>query len=55
MLELQSVPDTVNFLIAGYVVIGTVGLIYIGSLVLRQRNLRRDVDTIDTILRDEEE
>lgn len=47
-------PNTVPYLIAGYAVIGTVGLLYILSLLMRQRNLKRDVETLETLSREDE-
>jgi len=52
---LQNVtPDTVPYLILGYVIIGGVGLIYVVSLMLRQRNLKRDLDVIERLQEDDE-
>ena len=50
----MATPDTVPYLIAGYAVIGTVGLIYIVSLIVRQHNLKRDIETLEVLIRDEE-
>lgn len=36
-------PDTTNFMLAGYAVIFSVMAIYIASLILRWRNLQRDL------------
>ncbi|MDI6769015.1 MAG: hypothetical protein QMD04_05005 [Anaerolineales bacterium] len=36
-------PDTTNFMLAGYAVIFSVMAIYIASLILRWRNLKRDL------------
>jgi hypothetical protein len=47
-------PDTVNYLILGYVIIAVVGLGYVLTLVLRQRNLRRDLDMLDKLDKDDE-
>ncbi len=55
VLLLQNVtPDTVPYLILGYVIIGGVGLIYVVSLMLRQRNLKRDLDVIEQLQEDDE-
>jgi CcmD family protein len=45
---LQEGPaQTVNYFIAGYTVIfGVMGL-YLVSLILRQRNLKRDLETLE--------
>jgi CcmD family protein len=53
MHALQSVPNTIPYLIAGYAVIGTIGLVYIVSLIVRQRNLRRDVETLEMLTRED--
>ncbi len=42
-------PDTTSYLILGYVIIGGIGLVYVASLLLRQRNLRRDLDLIEQL------
>jgi hypothetical protein len=51
----QAPPDTSAYLLLGYVVIGLTGLIYVASLIWRQRNLRRDLDVIERLQSDEEE
>jgi hypothetical protein len=49
-------PDTFNnYLILGYGVMGTIGLIYIVSLLVRQRNLRQDIQLMERLLQDDEE
>ena len=52
-LALQTTPNTVPYMIAGYVVIGTVGLVYVISLLVRQRNLKRDVETLEMLTRED--
>lgn len=47
MLFEQMPPDTVKYMIAGYVVIFGVMAIYLVSLFLRWRNLRRDLQTLE--------
>jgi hypothetical protein len=54
MLALQGPPDTVTYLIVGYALIGGVGLVYIISLIVRQRNLKRDVEALEAITREED-
>lgn len=55
MLPLQApTPNTVPSLILGYVVIGLTGLVYIISLIARQRNLRRDIEMLETLTRDDD-
>ncbi len=51
----DAIPNTVSYLILGYVIIAVVGLGYVISLVLRQRNLQRDVETLSALLKDEHE
>ena len=52
MLLLQQGPaNTVNYMIAGYVVIFGIMLIYLASLAIRTRNLQQDLE----VLRDLEE
>ncbi len=48
-----SVPNTIPYLILGYVIIGGVGLGYVLSLVIRQRRLKRDLDVLERLMRDE--
>jgi len=44
---LQEGPaQTVNYFIAGYVVIFGVMALYLASLIIRQRNLMQDLDTL---------
>lgn len=47
---LQEGPaDTTNFMIAGYVVIFGVMLVYLVSLLVRQRNLQKDLEVLEEI------
>jgi hypothetical protein len=39
-------PDTTNYLILGYVVFSLVMGLYLISLVVRQRNLQRDLELL---------
>jgi hypothetical protein len=49
-------PDNFNnYLILGYVVMGIIGLVYIVSLAMRQRNLRQDIQLMERLLQDDEE
>ena len=55
LMWLQSgPPDTTSYLILGYVIIGTVGLGYVLTLVLRQRGLKRDLDVIEKLQNSDE-
>jgi hypothetical protein len=47
MLFEQMPPDTVKYMIDGYVVIFSVMAIYLISLFLRWRNLQRDLRTLE--------
>ena len=49
----STTPDTISYMILGYAIIGGVGLLYVASLALRQRNLKRDIEVLST-LADEE-
>ena len=44
-----------NYLTLGYVVMGIIGLVYIVSLAVRQRNLRQDIQLMERLLQDDEE
>ena len=49
-------PNTFNnFLMLGYGVMATIGLGYIVSLAVRQRNLRQDIQLMERLLQDDEE
>ena len=48
-------PDSINDLVLGYVIIGVVGLGYVLTLLLRQRNLDRELDTIEKLQDDHDE
>jgi CcmD family protein len=44
---LQQAPaETTRYMIAGYTVIFSVMLLYVLSLVIRRRNLERDLETL---------
>jgi hypothetical protein len=50
MLFLQDAPaNTVNYMIAGYVVIFGVILIYLISLAIRNRNLKQDLEVLEEV------
>jgi hypothetical protein len=42
-------PNTSVYMIAGYVVFFTVSIIYLISLLLRWRNLKQDLETLEEI------
>jgi CcmD family protein len=45
----QGPPDTTSYMIAGYVVIFGVLLIYLISLIVRQHNLNQDLETLQEL------
>ena len=50
-LQVSADPDKFNgYLLLGYGVMWLIIMIYIGSLALRQRNLRRDIELMEQIL-----
>ena len=52
---LQEGPaNTTNFMIAGYAVIFGVMLIYLISLMVRQRNLQKDLEVLEEIQAEEQ-
>ncbi len=44
-------PDTSGYMIAGYIVIFTVMLVYLASLIIRKRNLEQDYETLEELER----
>ena len=49
-------PDRFNnFLILGYAVMWLIGMVYVGSLLLRQRNVQQDLELMHRILQEDEE
>lgn len=49
----MTTPDTINYMILGYVVFTLVMSVYLVSLVLRQRNLNQEMEILDEIARKE--
>ena len=50
LLLLQQGPaDTLNYMVAGYAVIFGVMLLYLGSLIIRSRNLRQDIELLEDL------
>ncbi|MBE0410734.1 MAG: hypothetical protein IBX69_13490 [Anaerolineales bacterium] len=50
LLQVQPPPpDNSPYLIAGYAVIFGIMIIYVISLILRQRSMRRDLELLDEI------
>ncbi|NCF66308.1 MAG: hypothetical protein JSV68_22190 [Anaerolineaceae bacterium] len=55
-LQTGADPDKFNgFLLLGYGVMWLIVMIYIISLALRQRNLRRDIELMEQILQEDDE
>lgn len=52
---LQDTPNTANFLYIGYGIVIGLLLLYLGSLVLRRRNLQKDLDLIEDLKAEEAE
>jgi hypothetical protein len=48
-----ATPDTLNYMILGYLVFFGLPLIFIGSLWWRQRNLEKDVELLKELKQDE--
>ena len=46
---LETTPDTSGYMIAGYILAFTVMGIYVASMYIRQRNLNRDLETLESI------
>jgi hypothetical protein len=44
-----------NFLILGYTIMWLIGMIYIASLIIRQRNVQQDLELMHRILQEDEE
>jgi hypothetical protein len=53
MLQNQT-PDTVSYLVLGYVVIGGVGLGYVVTLIVRWQRLKRELRIVKSLLEEEE-
>jgi len=49
LFSTQGPLETTNYMIAGYVVIFGVMLIYLVSLFVRHRNLKRDLETLEEV------
>jgi len=44
---MDATPDTLNYMIAGYVVFTVIMATYLASLYLRWRNLERELHALD--------
>lgn len=49
---LQDTPNTVNYMIAGYIVLVGMPILYVITWFVRQRNLERDLETLETLSRE---
>jgi CcmD family protein len=49
LLALDQTPDTSGYMIAGYAILFSLMLIYVISLVLRQRRLRQEIETLEEL------
>ncbi len=54
MLSRLFVPDTINYMIAGYVVVVVMTFGYIGSLILRWRRLQGEYQRFETLRKDQD-
>ena len=54
LLVQDGTPNTIAYLILGYVIICGIGLGYTLSLWYRQRSLKRDLDVIERLQRSDE-
>ena len=46
---LETTPNTAGYMIAGYVIVFVTMGIYVVSLYIRQRNLRRDLEILESM------
>ena len=46
---MDATPDTINYMVSGYIVFAVIMLIYIVSLVSRWNNLNREKQMLDEI------
>ncbi|HEX8991281.1 MAG TPA: hypothetical protein VF784_06350 [Anaerolineales bacterium] len=49
MLFDQGTPDTSVYMLAGYSIFFVISIIYLASLLIRTRNLHRDLDTLESL------
>jgi hypothetical protein len=56
VLQMSTDPNKFNnYLLLGYGVMWLIGMIYIASLALRQRNVRRDLELMEQILQEDDQ
>jgi hypothetical protein len=46
---IETTPDTSGYMIAGYVISFLVMGIYVASLYIRSRNLKQDIETLESL------
>lgn len=54
LLMQTQIPDTVSYLVLGYVVIGVVGLGYVATLLIRWHRLKRELRIVQSLMDEEE-
>jgi hypothetical protein len=54
MLFDELPPDTSSYMIAGYAIFFVLSAIYLASLVIRSRNLTRDLVTLESLKEEQE-
>lgn len=45
----EAIPDTSSYMIAGYAIAFLVMGVYVASMYIRNRNLKRDLETLDSL------
>lgn len=48
-------PDTSGYMIAGYAIFIVLPILFIASLIYRQRNLKRDEETMQSLTEDKKQ
>lgn len=48
-MEQVPTPDTMNYLLLGLTAVTILGVLFIGSLVLRYRSYQQDIKTIEQL------
>lgn len=52
---IDATPDTVGYLIAGYIFLIGLPVLYILSWFVRQRSFQRDIETIESLAAEEQQ
>lgn len=52
MFFLETTPDTSQYMVAGYAIAFGVMIIYVASLYIRSRNLKRDMSMLEEMDKD---